>query len=265
MSTQAIMQQLSDEELRAKAAHELIAAEVAAAEPAWTHKTPVWNDLGEKTMKLYLESDKLAKEDLTAAHLEARYLRNKWWYNNKKSSALVPAVLAVVEAPVLVVEAPVATVSVVITAPLSTQIDVTVQCAGADEVVEVLNFNWRPTPAPRRFKFKYYEGIDALRRKEADRDSKTFTEEQRNSMKAAARSMTETEAIAYAKKEGYKVITQTSAGCRFYFKGGNKSNHAKFNYTAQQVDEDIKRQHEKKNNNEEYKDKFRNARVWVLE
>lgn len=128
------------------------------------------------------------------------------------------------------------------------------------------NSSWRPTPAPREIKPKrYHEGIDALKWREADQDSKTHTEEKRKSMQLAAKSMTVNEALAYAKKEGYKVITQKSAGRRFYFKGGNKSKDTKFNYTAQRIDADINRQLEKKNKNEAYRKKFRNARVWVLE
>jgi hypothetical protein len=279
------MQQLSDEELRAKAAHELIAAEVAADEPLWKHKTQAWQDLGEKTMRLYKESLKLAKKGLplTPAHKEARYLRNSWYRkkksgkkSGKKTGKAVP-VVAVVEAPVLEVvevEAPVETVSLVITASCSEQINVSIQYAIARPtpaprtrpVVTVQCAIVRPIPALREIKpTDYHEGIEVLKWREEDQDAKTFTEEKRKSMQLAAKSMTKEEAFAYAKKEGYRVITQKSAGCRFYFKGGNKSKDTKFNYTAQRIDADIKRQLDKKNNNEAYRKKFRKMRVWVLE
>jgi len=100
MSSRVAKKQLSDEELRVRAAHELIAAEVDAVEPVCEDKTPIWQDLGSKTKKLYLESVKLAKEGLplTPAHKEARYLRNSWYRkkSGKKSGKAVP----VVEAPV---------------------------------------------------------------------------------------------------------------------------------------------------------------------
>jgi hypothetical protein len=117
MSTRVNEQQLSDEELRAKAVHDSIAAEVAAAEPQpWTHRTPIWQELGEKTMKLFREYEKLAKEDQKPEHREAMRLKVKWYKDHPRVP--VPAAPAVV-------------------APAQIE-----QPVSADE--EVFNFNWRP-------------------------------------------------------------------------------------------------------------------------
>ena len=123
MSTRVNEQQLSDEDLRVRAVHDSIAAEVAAAEPQpWTHRTPIWRELGENTMKLFREYEKLAKEDQKPEHREAMRLKVRWYRDHPRVP--VPAAPAVV-APAVVAPA---------------QIE---QPELADEE-EVFNFNWRP-------------------------------------------------------------------------------------------------------------------------
>jgi hypothetical protein len=128
MSTRVNEQQLSDEDLRVRAVHDSIAAEVAAAEPQpWTHRTPIWRELGENTMKLFREYEKLAKEDQKPEHREAMRLKVRWYRDHPRVP--VPAAPAVV-APAVVAPAVVA----------PAQIE---QPELADEE-EVFNFNWRP-------------------------------------------------------------------------------------------------------------------------
>ena len=133
MSTRVNEQQLSDEDLRVRAVHDSIAAEVAAAEPQpWTHRTPIWRELGENTMKLFREYEKLAKEDQKPEHREAMRLKVRWYRDHPRVP--VPAAPAVV-APAVVAPAVVAPAVV---APAQIE-----QPELADEE-EVFNFNWRP-------------------------------------------------------------------------------------------------------------------------
>ena len=120
---------------------------------------------------------------------------------------------------------------------------------------EILNPNWRATIC----------GIDVFMNKHSYADKKTYTPAERIALNAEAESIkTESEAIAYAKKKGYKVITRNKPTHRFYFKCGEKSKDPTFNKTYKEIDEAVKKEQQKKADNpEKFKDKTE-AKVWIV-
>ena len=108
-------------------------------------------------------------------------------------------------------------------------------------------------------------GIDVFMNKHSYADKKTYTPAERIALNAEAESIkTESEAIAYAKKKGYKVITRNKPTHRFYFKCGEKSKDPTFNKTYKEIDEAVKKEQQKKADNpEKFKDKTE-AKVWIL-
>ena len=125
----------------------------------------------------------------------------------------------------------------------------------SDDDDEILNPNWRATIC----------GIDVFMNKHSYADKKTYTPAERIALNAEAESIkTESEAIAYAKKKGYKVITRNKPTHRFYFKCGEKSKDPTFNKTYKEIDEAVKKEQQKKADNpEKFKDKTE-AKVWIL-
>ncbi len=133
----------------------------------------------------------------------------------------------------------------------------------SDDDDETFNTKWRPTPVNRTP--EVILGIDLFPTRESDRDKKTYNPAERRALRTKINSInTESEAIAYAKKEGYKVITQRKPTHRFYFKGGEKSKDHTFNKTYKEIETAVKKEQQKKvDNPEKFKDKTE-AKVWIV-